>query len=1272
MQLIIAWIRTILSLFIILAGILVGTIRLVLPHLANYQHLIVPHLETELDAKIRFDDLQTRLVGLTPELSLTNLSIQLIGQHNSPIYLGKVQVHFDLLGSLIHGKPKLAGIAIHGTRLKFRFVPGEGLTLVGFAASNTEASDIPLDFILNQGSLLLENSLVRLEHPDAKPLKIYPVTVRFIPSQDQVSMQLDAKLNNISSLSFQAHAAVATSNQSHKTLSWHRVHLKIDNIPLNPTITSWLPPNWNLKGTLSAALWGRWSHTQKSLTGHVRLQDITLDSSSIVQRLTTNISMQQDIQGTWQGIASDLSWIRAGKHYDGAVIKLFMPLNSDLKLQLSLANTKLQDIIAHITTLPLPNKIKAPLRSLALHGNIKNLKFNALISLAHKPIQWHLSTQINDFSNTPCPQQQIPAVNNLNLHINASSSYSSKSGSIEIYSNKTHINAPNIFRAPLPALQLHGKLNWLMSQNGLVQINSDNLTLENEDFGIVNRFQVQIPATKSPVILDLQSQFTKGNIAATHHYLPVGVMKQPLIDWLDQALVSGRLTNGQVLLRGPIAEFPFHNREGRFEAQLDLEAVTLKYQKDWPPLKKAMGTIRFIGPGLDIKLRKGQLLNSQITTTHAEVEDIKPASHLPITGQVSGPFTDVLRILRGPLADQQGRHVQGMEVAGQNTAQIKIEIPLESWATTHVDGQLKCNDATLRLNDWELVFDKINGNLHFTDQGLFAKDIKAYLANEPIIFDINTITPAHKQDSVTHIDAKVPINQTSLTTILPTWPWELLKGSAPGNLRLVIGSQQNNSTNKSITYRLQSDLQGLTVNLPEPLRKDHKTIRKLNVTGALPPNIAHQIRVDYGTFKAVLQMAAGDTPRMASGEMLNGTNKQPRSNRNGLHINGKIQRLDILGWIALYDHYETDIHNYLKTQNTPIRTQARLQIGTLGLPGEPLRNIKLVAKQLKTAWQLTLRSKTATGKIRIPNNPRRYPIQGRFKHLLLTFKKALKPPPLPFKYTTPSNPRRASGLDLYINNLQIDSQTLGRFLIQARPTPTGLKISQFLLNGPYFAFNGYGHWIGDPKNQKTQLFIKGQSSDLGQALRDMGINSGLQQSYMQIQANIDTPHSIYSLTSANLNGILKFKLGKGRIANVSPGVGRFFGLLNLEAIQRRLALDFNDVFGKGFAFNAFGGEFTLKNGNAITSGIKITGPAADIIISGRTGLATQDYNQTVVVIPELSSTLPIAGAVTGGPIGAAAMLLANQVLGDQVNKLISFQYKLTGSWKNPVLVQSND
>jgi uncharacterized protein YhdP len=127
------------------------------------------------------------------------------------------------------------------------------------------------------------------------------------------------------------------------------------------------------------------------------------------------------------------------------------------------------------------------------------------------------------------------------------------------------------------------------------------------------------------------------------------------------------------------------------------------------------------------------------------------------------------------------------------------------------------------------------------------------------------------------------------------------------------------------------------------------------------------------------------------------------------------------------------------------------------------------------------------------------------------------------------------------------------------------------------------------------------------------------------------------------------------------------GLTSLAELPRRLMLDFHDVTDSGLSFDTVRGDFEIRDGNAYTQNLLLKGPAVDIGIVGRTGLATQDYDQTVVVSGNPSGPITVAGALAGGPIGAAGGLLISQIFKGRLQGLTRIYYHVTGPWSNPVV-----
>ena len=101
------------------------------------------------------------------------------------------------------------------------------------------------------------------------------------------------------------------------------------------------------------------------------------------------------------------------------------------------------------------------------------------------------------------------------------------------------------------------------------------------------------------------------------------------------------------------------------------------------------------------------------------------------------------------------------------------------------------------------------------------------------------------------------------------------------------------------------------------------------------------------------------------------------------------------------------------------------------------------------------------------------------------------------------------------------------------------------------------------------------------------------------------------------------------------------------------------------SFDEISGTFTISDGQAYTNNLTMDAPSSQVEVSGRIGLTDEDYDQHVRVIPNLSSTLPVAGALAGGPGLAVVMLITHQLLQKPIDKLTEFEYRVSGPWKSP-------
>jgi uncharacterized protein YhdP len=203
------------------------------------------------------------------------------------------------------------------------------------------------------------------------------------------------------------------------------------------------------------------------------------------------------------------------------------------------------------------------------------------------------------------------------------------------------------------------------------------------------------------------------------------------------------------------------------------------------------------------------------------------------------------------------------------------------------------------------------------------------------------------------------------------------------------------------------------------------------------------------------------------------------------------------------------------------------------------------------------------------------------------------------------------------------------------------------------------------------LNLQLHTDSLGDLQQALGLATGIEQAPTDVKAELYWPTSPLEMGAEKLYGSISLKVGKGQVNNVDPGVGRLIGLFSLNAMGKRLALDFSDLFSKGLAFDSIEGSFTVNDGDAYTSDLEMKSTAAVIDVRGRTGLATRTYDQKVVVTPNVSATLPLLGTLAINPTAGVALAMTQKLIGRLFDRIAMRTYEVTGSWDEPQFVQTD-
>ncbi|OOZ46119.1 hypothetical protein BOW37_01605 [Solemya velum gill symbiont] len=265
------------------------------------------------------------------------------------------------------------------------------------------------------------------------------------------------------------------------------------------------------------------------------------------------------------------------------------------------------------------------------------------------------------------------------------------------------------------------------------------------------------------------------------------------------------------------------------------------------------------------------------------------------------------------------------------------------------------------------------------------------------------------------------------------------------------------------------------------------------------------------------------------------------------------------------------------------------------------------------------------------------------------------------------DPRNAPLLLISSESLEINDVPYGSLQLATKRIKNGMQLSALEIANENLHINSSGTWTKNGTKQESRIEASITADDLGKALKGLGITEQIEQSPGTFTVNLNWPGTPDDFAFESLEGKIKVKSGKGRLSDAKPGFGRFIGLVNLRALQRRLSLDFSDFTKEGFGFDKISGKAVLASGIATTENLKISAPAGDILIKGKTNLKTRELDQVITVKPKLHGTLPLAGTLAGGPVVGAALLLAGAIAGDKIDRIAETKYIVTGSWDDPLI-----
>jgi uncharacterized protein YhdP len=266
---------------------------------------------------------------------------------------------------------------------------------------------------------------------------------------------------------------------------------------------------------------------------------------------------------------------------------------------------------------------------------------------------------------------------------------------------------------------------------------------------------------------------------------------------------------------------------------------------------------------------------------------------------------------------------------------------------------------------------------------------------------------------------------------------------------------------------------------------------------------------------------------------------------------------------------------------------------------------------------------------------------------------------------SPSRHHELPALDLSAEQFQFKDKALGKLELLATPVERDWRIDNLRIINPDGVLTVAGLVQNVASQPRTRATMNLEVNDIGKFLARLGYPEGVRRGTAKLEGTLAWPGGPQDFDYAALTGNLTLDAAKGQFVKLEPGIGKLLGILSLQALPRRISLDFRDIFSEGFAFDQIVGVVSIDRGIATTDNFVILGPAARILMTGDVDLARETQKLQVRVAPSVSDSISIASGLVGGPVAFVATFLAQKILKDPFGQIIAYGYNVTGTWSDP-------
>ena len=1225
--------------FFLLAALVLCLRYGVLPQVERYRAEIVEGVSRTVGLPVRIGRIEAEWNGLRPQLNLSDVRI-FDAEGREALQVSSIE---NILSwrSLAHGDLRLHALHIEGPKLTVRRDAAGAFYVGGVKLAISGGSGSFGDWLFDQREIVVRGAQVewRDEQRAAPPLVFTAIDLRLTNRGDDHSIGLVARLPGELGAPLKVSAELNGDTLAH--------------------LDGWNGKVYGELGYTDAAAWRAWiDYPFEIHRGTGALRAWTTIVAGVPREVSADIALS-DVAAT---LAPDLPALevastsarmharRTDAGYELEVRRLELtpegaaplkPMDFQLAWRadggVAAANALELTPLARVAeSLPLPLALRRAALELEPRGQLTDARLEWRGALS-APENYRAVARFADLGLSP--REMVPGFARLAGTFEASES----GGRVHLDARAAEVQLPRVFPEPRTVFDtFSGEIQWQRDGERL-RVDIPSLTLANADLS-GNLFGNYTYDGAGPGRIDLTAAFNRADAKNLAHYLPLGaLMGEKTRAWLARGIVAGQASEVEVRLQGDLARFPFDGPEpGRFRVAARVHDGELDYAEGWPRIRGIDAELVFEGDRMDITGHAGTILGARLAGVKVAIPHLRDRGlRVHVSGEARGPTAEFLRFLQeSPLRSSAGRSTASLAAAGEGQLKLRLELPIADLETTKVAGEYEFTANRLTLTSDLPPLEDATGKVAFTEASLWVPQVRARIFGGPV-----TVAGGTKASGQIDFQARGEAQPAALGPLFDHPLRRSLAGSAPytATVSLRNGLQR---------VAVDSSLRGVTSTLPPPFEKAAAETLPLHVDFVPGESGATQrIGVTLGRVAAaeLTRRRQGDAMQLQRGSIGFGpvagqALRQPE--RRGILVYGSLASFDADRWRALMgdDKGET------------LPTVLELRIGRLDVSGKRINNLALRGSVDAAGWAATVDADEIAGQL---NYTRQAGGKLTARLLQFTVPESLDKE----KRASTAKPSDLPAVDLVAERFTLRGKPLGRVELVGQKSGSDWRIDRLAILNSDATFLGTGRWR-DGVVTTSELEFQLDVAEVGQFMSRVGYPRTVMGGKADMQGALRWNGELTSLDYPSLAGDLKMKAEDGEFLEIDPGLGKLISLMNLQALPRRIALDFRDVFSKGFRFDRIEANARLDRGVMDISEFRMRGPAAEVVTSGKVDLASETQDLRVRVVPSLGGSAATAVAIVN-PVAGVAAAVAQQILKNPLGQIFAAEFSVSGGWAEP-------